>query len=72
MIKDKAKKYFKEMYNSPPNEKDLAIFAQQIIEDFIEKLENNKKTVKWNYGLDEVIFLNKLKELKELYGIADN
>lgn len=72
MIKNKAKEYFKEMYNSPANEKDLVIFAQQIIEDFITKLETNKRTVKWNYGLDEVIFLDKLNELKESYGITDN
>lgn len=67
MIKKKAKKYLKGQIHQPTNEKDLEIFAKQVLEEFIEKLEKHKRTVVWNYGLDEVIFFDKLKELKELY-----
>ncbi|CAB4125506.1 hypothetical protein UFOVP53_155 [uncultured Caudovirales phage] len=72
MIKDRAEEFLRETYSLPLNKNDLETFAQQILIDFIKQLNNNKRTVKWNYGLDEVIFLNKLKELKELYGIADD
>ena len=67
MIKEKAQEYFKSQYHQPTNEKDLEAFAKQVLEEFIEKLEKHKRAVVWNYGLDDVIFFDKLKELKELY-----
>lgn len=67
LIKSQASEYFKSQRHQPTNERDLEIFAKQVLEEFIEKLEKNKRAVVWNYGLDEVIFFDKLKELKELY-----
>lgn len=72
MIKEKAQEYFKSQYHQPTNEKDLEAFAKQVLEEFIEKLEKYKRAVVWNYGLDEVIFFDKLKELKELYECRDD
>jgi hypothetical protein len=72
VIKDKAQNYFKSQYHQPTNEKDLELFAKQVLEEFIEKLEKHKRAVVWNYGLDDVIFFDKLKELKELYECRDD
>jgi hypothetical protein len=67
MIKEKAQNYFKVQRHQPTNERDLEIFAKQVLEEFIKGLEKHKRAVVWNYGLDDVIFFDKLKELKELY-----
>jgi hypothetical protein len=72
MIKNRAEEFLREVYSLPLNKNDLETFAQQVLIEFIEELENKKRAVVWNYGLDEVIFLDKLKELKELYGIAND
>lgn len=72
LIKNKASNYFKSQLHQPTSERDLAVFAEQILVEFIKELESKKMTVKWNYGLDEVIFLKKLEELKESYGITDD
>jgi hypothetical protein len=72
MIKKKASEYFKAQYHQPTNESDLVTFAKQVLVEFIKELENKKQTVKWNYGLDEVVFLKKIEELKELYECRDD
>lgn len=71
MIKNRAEEFLREAYSLPLNKNDLETFAQQILIDFIKQLKNNKRTVKWNYGLDEVIFLDKLNEIGELYSITN-
>ena len=72
MIKEKAQNNFKSQRHQPTNEKDLELFAKQVLEEFIVKLEKHKRAVVWNYGLDDVIFFDKLKELKELYECRDD
>lgn len=72
MIKTKAKAYSDSLFTHPHELKDLELFAKQLLSEFIKELESEKQTVKWNYGLDEVIFLKKLEELKESYGVRDD
>lgn len=72
MIKSKAKTYSSSIFHHPHDQKDLEVFAKQILSEFITELENKKRTVKWNYGFDEVIFLKDLEVMKELYGIRDD
>ena len=72
MINNKAKKYYKEMFSQPPSEVDMTSFAKYILKEFIKDLESSKRTVKWNYDVSEVIFLERLKELKEIYDVTDD
>jgi len=72
MIKDRANEFLREAYSLPLSKNDLERFARQILVDFVKELESKKTTVKWNYGLDEVVFLKKIEELKELYELSDD
>ena len=69
-IKNEAKKFYKELYSLPPAADDLERFAKVVLDKFIEELENNTRSVAWNYGCDSVIFSDKSldgkKSLKEI------
>lgn len=64
-MKEKAKQFYNSLYSMPPAENDLERFGKQMVEDFIEKLLENQQTVVWNYGLDSVIFVDKINKIKE-------
>jgi len=67
MLKELAKNYYKNLYSLPPNHTDLELFAQHVLEMFVEKLHENKQTVVWNYGCDSVVFEDKIDEIKESF-----
>lgn len=74
MIEEKAKEYYKNLWSYPPNERELAEFAEIILKQFIEELEESVSGIAWNYGFDAVIFQSRslngklsLKEMKEKY-----
>lgn len=72
MLKDKAEKYYNSLYAMPPCPIDLAEFAEQILNEFIQELESNQMAVAWNYGCDSVIFINKnLDDKKSLESIKE-
>jgi len=51
----------------PFGKRELEEFSEQLLTEFIDKLKKEKTTVKWNYGLDEVVFLEDLELLEEVY-----
>lgn len=58
-INKQAKKFYDELYTMPPDSKTLANFAKSILNEFVTKLEENAGAVVWNYGCDNVVFVNK-------------
>ena len=67
LIKKKVEEYEKNLMVMPPGKYELGEFATQLLTEFIDKLKKEKTTVKWNYGLDEVVFLEDLELLEEVY-----
>lgn len=67
LIKKKAEEYEKNSMILPLGKRELEEFSKELLIEFIKKLKKKKTTVKWNYGLDEVVFLDKLEELEEVY-----
>lgn len=74
MLIKKAEEYHNSMYSFPAGPHDLAKFAEQILKEFIQELEDNQQTVVWNRGCDSVVFINKnfndrtsLDTIKERY-----
>ena len=72
MASKRSEEFYKSLISLPPSPHDLDTYSNMILEEFVKELESKKTTVKWNYGLDEVVFLKKIKELKESYGIRDD
>jgi len=59
MINKLAESYYNNSHPIPLDSDDLVKFAELILNQFIQELENNKQTVAWNYGCDSVIFINR-------------
>lgn len=67
LIKKKVEEYEKNLMVMPPGKYELEEFATQLLTEFIDKLKKEKMTVVWNYGCDEVVFLEDLELLEEVY-----
>lgn len=67
LIKNKVAEYEKNSMVLPLGKRELEEFSEQLLIEFIDKLKKKKTTVKWNYGLDEVVFLKELESLEEVY-----
>lgn len=74
MIEKLAKQTYSNLLNMPPAERDLKEFAEKVLNEFIKELEANQMTVRWNYNLDSVVFLDKnvdgklsLQDIKEKF-----
>lgn len=74
MIEKLAKQTYDNLLNMPPAERDLKEFAEKVLNEFIKELEANQMTVRWNYNLDSVVFLDKnidgklsLQDIKEKF-----
>lgn len=64
-MKNKAKDFYNSLYALPPSENDFERFGNELLDSFIEELRKHQRTVVWNYGLDSVIFSDKLEKIKE-------
>jgi len=64
-MKNKVKEFYASLYAMPAAEHDMECFGRQLIDDFIEELKKNQLAVVWNYGLDSVVFVDKLQKIKE-------
>jgi hypothetical protein len=64
-MKNKVKEFYKTLYTMPAAEHDLERFGRELIEEFVQELKKNQIAVKWNYGFDSVIFVDKLNKIKE-------
>lgn len=64
-MKNKVKEFYASLYTMPAAEHDMERFGRQLIDDFIEELKKNQLAVVWNYGLDSVVFVDKLQKIKE-------
>lgn len=67
MLKELAKEYHKKLYHIPPDTQDIAGFAEVILKQFIEELEEKQQSVVWNMGFGSVVFMDKINEMKEKY-----